>query len=191
MTAKKLLKIFKALSDETRLKIIEALLDGEKCVCEIVPLTKRSQPTVSIQLAKLEEWGIVSSRREGKSVYYRIADPRVKKILAKADFSKWWSVDRKEIEWYPIIDEKKCIGCGMCVATCGREVFEFDFEKNKSRVKNPYNCMVGCDNCSVYCPAGAISFPHKDRKAFIQSLLKKYNIVAKARENLMKRGGEK
>jgi len=176
---KELLKIFKALSDETRLKIVELLLNGEKCVCEIVPFTKRTQPTVSIQLAKLESLGIIESRREGKSVYYRIANPKVREILSKIDFSKWRGIERKEIKWYPIIDENKCIGCGMCITACGRNVFEFDFKKNKSEVKNPYNCMVGCDNCRIYCPAGAISFPQKDRRKFVQSLLKKYNIIAK------------
>ncbi len=69
---KESLRIFKALSNETRLKIVEALLNGEKCVCEIVPLTKRTQSTVSIQLAKLESLGIVKPRRDGKKVYYRI-----------------------------------------------------------------------------------------------------------------------
>jgi len=75
------LKIFKALCDETRLKIVELLLNGEKCVCEIVPFTKRTQSTVSIQLSKLESLGIVESRREGKSVYYKLTNPKVKKIL--------------------------------------------------------------------------------------------------------------
>ncbi len=79
---RELLKIFKALCDETRLKIVEFLLDGEKCVCEIVPFTKRTQSTVSIQLAKLESLGIVKSRREGKSVYYRISNPKVRRILS-------------------------------------------------------------------------------------------------------------
>ena len=176
------LKIFKALCDETRLKIVEFLLNGEKCVCEIVPFTKRTQSTVSIQLAKLESLGVVESRREGKSVYYRISNPKVRKILSKIDFSKWRGIDRKEIEWYPIIDENKCIGCGMCITTCGRNVF--DFKKNKSKVKNPYNCMVGCDNCSIYCPAGAISFPQKNRRAFIQNLIKKYNLIVKAKQEL-------
>ena len=74
-------KIFKALCDETRLKIIESLLDGEKCVCEIVPFTKRTQSTVSIQLVKLENLGIVESRREGKSVYYWMVNEKVKDIL--------------------------------------------------------------------------------------------------------------
>ena len=180
------LKIFKALSDETRLKIVRFLLKQEKCVCEIVPHVKRMQSTVSIQLAKLENMGILSSRREGKSVYYRISNPKVRKILSKIDFSKWRGIDRKEIKWHPIIDEKKCIGCGMCITTCGRNVFEFDFKKNKSKVKNAYNCMVGCDNCSVYCPAEAISFPQKNRRPFIQNLIKKYNLIVKAKQELEK-----
>jgi len=71
------LKIFKALCDETRLKIINCLLNGEKCVCEIVSFTKRTQPTVSIQLSKLEDLGIVESRREGKSIYYKIKNKKV------------------------------------------------------------------------------------------------------------------
>ncbi len=76
------LKIFKALSDETRLKIVESLLEGEKCVCEIIPYTKRTQSTVSIQLSKLERLGIVEPRRDGKNVYYKIINPSIKKIIS-------------------------------------------------------------------------------------------------------------
>ncbi len=75
------LKIFKALCDETRLKIVGFLLGGEKCVCEIIPKVKRAQPTVSIQLAKLENLGIVESKRVGKSVYYKLVSDDVVKIL--------------------------------------------------------------------------------------------------------------
>jgi len=75
------LKIFKALCDETRLKIVEFLLNGEKCVCEIVPFTKRTQSTVSIQLAKLESLGIVESRREGRKTYYSLTNAKVREIL--------------------------------------------------------------------------------------------------------------
>ena len=71
------LKLFKALSDETRLNIVEFLLGGEKCVCEIFPHVKRTQSTVSIQLGKLEDWGILKSRREGKKVFYSLKDLRV------------------------------------------------------------------------------------------------------------------
>ncbi len=78
----KKLKILKALSDETRFKIVNYLLkNGEKCVCEIVPHIKRAQPTVSLQLAKLESLGVLESRRDGKSVYYKVVNSKVKKIL--------------------------------------------------------------------------------------------------------------
>jgi len=76
------LKIFKALGDSTRLKIIEFLLDGEKCVCEIFPHVKRTQSTVSIQLGKLESWGILKSRKEGRRFYYKIENENVDKIFS-------------------------------------------------------------------------------------------------------------
>jgi len=75
------LRIFKALCNEVRLKIVEALLDGEKFVSEIIPYAGRMQPAVSMQLAKLEYLGIVESRREGGKVYYRLTNEKVKKIL--------------------------------------------------------------------------------------------------------------
>jgi len=98
---KESLKIFKALCDETRLKIVEFLLNREKCVCEIVPFTKRTQSTVSIQLAKLENLGIVESRREGKSVYYKIVNDNVRKILRIMNNLKEVS-NTNEIRYKPI-----------------------------------------------------------------------------------------
>ena len=98
---KESLKIFKALCDETRLKIVEFLLNGERCVCEIVPFTKRAQSTVSIQLAKLENLGIVESRREGKSVYYKIVNDNVRKILRIMNNLKETS-NTNEIRYKPI-----------------------------------------------------------------------------------------
>jgi len=71
------LKIMKALSNGTRLKIVEFLLEGEKCVCEIFPHVKRTQSTTSIQLGKLEKTGILKSRRDGKKIFYSINDLRV------------------------------------------------------------------------------------------------------------------
>ncbi len=79
---KEALRILKALCDETRLKIVEFLNNGEKCVCEIVQFTKKSQSTVSIHLGKLENLGVVESRRDGKKVYYRLVNEKVRKILA-------------------------------------------------------------------------------------------------------------
>lgn len=70
-------KIFKALSDSTRVKIIELLKDGEVCACNFVPHTKKAQPTVSQHLRVLENAGIVKSRKEGKMVLYSITDPKI------------------------------------------------------------------------------------------------------------------
>ena len=85
---KETLKILKALSDETRLKIVEFLLNGEKCVCKIVPHTKRTQSTVSIQLGKLESWGILESRRDGKKIFYKIKDYRVLDVFKALGYPK-------------------------------------------------------------------------------------------------------
>ena len=85
---KKELQILKALADETRLKIIEHLLDGKKCVCEIFPYVKRTQSTVSIQLNILRKAGIVDSKREGKNVYYFISDKKVCDVFKAVGFSK-------------------------------------------------------------------------------------------------------
>ncbi|MEM4153029.1 MAG: metalloregulator ArsR/SmtB family transcription factor [Candidatus Pacearchaeota archaeon] len=88
MNEKETIKILKALSDETRLKIVEFLLDGEKCVCEIFPHVRRTQSTTSIQLSKLESVGIVESRREGKRVFYKIKDYRVCDIFKALGYAK-------------------------------------------------------------------------------------------------------
>ena len=82
------IQILKALSAETRIKIIELLLNGEKCVCEIFPYVKRTQSTVSIQLGKLEKAGIIESRRDGKKVFYRIKDCRVCDMFKTLGHSK-------------------------------------------------------------------------------------------------------
>ena len=82
------LKILNALSDETRFKIINFLLDGEKCVCQIFPHVKRTQSTTSIQLGKLEKWGILESRREGKRTFYGIKDHRICDIFKALGYAK-------------------------------------------------------------------------------------------------------
>jgi len=85
---KKELQILKALGDETRLNIVEFLLDGEKCVCEIFPHVKRTQSTTSIQLDVLRKAGILDSRKEGKKVYYFISNPKVCDVFKALGFSK-------------------------------------------------------------------------------------------------------
>ena len=66
--------IFKALSDETRLRILALLLDGELCVCEIIAALDLPQSTISRHLAYLRNSGWVSDRRQGVWMYYRLND---------------------------------------------------------------------------------------------------------------------
>jgi ArsR family transcriptional regulator len=89
------IKILKALSDETRLKIVEFLLDREKCVCQIFPHVKRTQSTVSIQLGKLENWGILESRREGKQIFYRIKNYKVFDVFKALGYAKDKTLKKK------------------------------------------------------------------------------------------------
>jgi ArsR family transcriptional regulator len=67
-------KLFRALGDETRVRIVALLTHGELCVCHIEAALGLSQPNVSRQLSVLRSAGIVAPRREGNWVYYRLAD---------------------------------------------------------------------------------------------------------------------
>ena len=65
-------KIFKALADETRLRILALLYDGELCVCEIIAALELPQSTVSRHLAYLKNTGWVGDRKQGVWMYYRL-----------------------------------------------------------------------------------------------------------------------
>lgn len=66
-------EIFKSLANPVRLEIIDLLLDGEKCVCEIVEKLRYEQPHISKSLIKLKKAGLIKDRKEGLNVYYSIA----------------------------------------------------------------------------------------------------------------------
>lgn len=68
-----LTRLFRALGDETRLRIVALLAHGELCVCHLEQALELSQPNVSRQLAVLRAAGVVDSRRAGPWVYYALA----------------------------------------------------------------------------------------------------------------------
>ncbi|MBL7054308.1 winged helix-turn-helix transcriptional regulator [Candidatus Woesearchaeota archaeon] len=73
---------FKALADETRIKIVKSLFSGKKTVSEIVPSTEKSQPNVSIALKQLLHAGIIAREKKGKFVHYSLKDPeKIKQII--------------------------------------------------------------------------------------------------------------
>jgi DNA-binding transcriptional ArsR family regulator len=77
-------KYFRVLGDPTRLRIVELIEDGELSVGELVARLQLSQSHVSNHLACLRWCGFVETRREHRSVYYRLADERVAEVVALA-----------------------------------------------------------------------------------------------------------
>lgn len=67
-----LVAIFKALSDETRLRVIKLLEEGELCVCDITAALDMSQPKVSFHLSALKDAGLIRDRKQGKWTHYSL-----------------------------------------------------------------------------------------------------------------------
>ncbi len=78
---KDLVMVFKALSDETRLRIIKLLGHGELCVCDLVAALDMIQPKVSFHLRVLKKAKLLQDRKEGKWMHYRIDDADMFKRL--------------------------------------------------------------------------------------------------------------
>lgn len=76
-------EILKALADPTRLKILYLLKDGELCVCEILESMDKSQSTISHHLNILRKEKVISGRKEGKWVYYKLKNPDIIYNLTK------------------------------------------------------------------------------------------------------------
>lgn len=77
--------LFKALADDTRLRILGLLLTGEICVCDIHETLKISQPKASRHLAYLRRTGLVDTRREGLWIHYRLGKPADPVLAAISD----------------------------------------------------------------------------------------------------------
>lgn len=75
--------LFKIFGDTTRIKIMYALYEGEMCVCAISELLNMTQSAISHQLKTLKDANLVSSRRDGKEIYYSLSDEHVKSIIAE------------------------------------------------------------------------------------------------------------
>jgi ArsR family transcriptional regulator len=76
--------ILKALGQPTRLKIIDFLRDGERCVCEIFPAIGEEQSNTSRHLNTLQAVGILSRRKDGLKIYYAIKHPEVLQMVELA-----------------------------------------------------------------------------------------------------------
>lgn len=76
-----LAEIFKVFGDSTRIKILYVLFESEMCVCDIAQLLNMTQSAISHQLRILKQNSLVKSRRDGKAVFYSLADSHVRTIM--------------------------------------------------------------------------------------------------------------
>lgn len=103
--------LFKALADQTRLRLINLMGDDEVCVCFFVEVLKTNQPKISRHLAYLRRAGIVSPRRDGKWMHYRLVtppDPYAARILNEV---------RKWLENDPAMQRDRARLTRICCAT--------------------------------------------------------------------------
>jgi ArsR family transcriptional regulator, arsenate/arsenite/antimonite-responsive transcriptional repressor len=81
-------RLFHALSDETRLRLLEQLRDGEQCVCELTDTFKTSQSRLSFHLRVLKDAGLVTDRPEGRWIYYSLDREALREV---EDFVAWFT----------------------------------------------------------------------------------------------------
>ena len=78
-----LAELFKVFGDTTRIRILYVLFESEMCVCDIAQLLGMTQSAISHQLRILKDADLVGRRREGKTIYYFLADDHVRTIVAQ------------------------------------------------------------------------------------------------------------
>ncbi len=74
-------EVLKALSQPTRLKILELLRNGEKCICEIVPAINGEQSNISRHISTMQKSHLITTRKDGVKVMVKVRDPKVFEIL--------------------------------------------------------------------------------------------------------------
>lgn len=78
-----LAELYKVFGDSTRIKILYVLLESEMCVCDIASLLKMSMSAISHQLRVLKQSHLIKYRKEGKTVFYSLADGHVRTIISQ------------------------------------------------------------------------------------------------------------
>ncbi|MBQ9131915.1 MAG: winged helix-turn-helix transcriptional regulator [Clostridia bacterium] len=95
------IKVFKALADDNRLEVMELLMSGEKCGCELVEALKIGQSTLSHHMRILCEAGLVDSCKEGKWMHYSLSAEGSAQVRA---FVEKYTLSPEQTESYPKCD---------------------------------------------------------------------------------------
>jgi ArsR family transcriptional regulator len=112
--SKQMAALFRILSQPARLRIILALANQEACVCHLETALNLRQAYISQQLMALREANLVTSRRDGRNIYYRLSDPALLEIIQEV--GKWIEGDKFHLEQYTFpggIPLENCI-CPRC-----------------------------------------------------------------------------
>jgi ArsR family transcriptional regulator len=119
-------EILNAMSHPARLEILELLRDGESCVCHIQAMLDHRQAYISQQLNILRQAGLITSRKEGLRVYYKITNPdlfdlldQVKGILQK--LGKWQPDGSTHDD---LVRKKKACNCPQCAPQVEKQISE-------------------------------------------------------------------
>ncbi len=110
---KELERYFKALADGSRLRILNLLLHGELCVCDIQYVLQTPQPNVSRHLSYLKNSGLVLDRRDGSRIFYRLAAPMEGNKKGLFDFFQTACKDEKQLR-----SDKKRLKEAVAVGAC-------------------------------------------------------------------------
>ena len=79
-------EVLKALAQPTRLKILELLRHGERCICEIIPAINGEQSNISRHISLMQKSHLVTTRRDGVKVMVKVKDPKIFEILDHVGF---------------------------------------------------------------------------------------------------------
>jgi ArsR family transcriptional regulator len=91
-------KLFNALADRTRLRLLNLMADGEVCVCFFVDVLQQSQPKISRHLAYLRNAGVVATRRDGKWMHYSIVEPSAPYAMRIFNEVRNWLAEDEEMQ---------------------------------------------------------------------------------------------
>ena len=84
ISATRISKLFQAMSDPTRIRLLSALFSTELCVCDLAALAGMTQSAISHQLRLLREWKLVKARKDGRIVYYTLDDEHIHEFIQLA-----------------------------------------------------------------------------------------------------------
>lgn len=196
-----LAKQLQILAHPARLQLLEILALGPQCVCDLVMMTGKRQPYISQQLAALRDADLVITERQGWNIFYRTNFTKLVDLQAAVSQlphshqknnganqmtvqnsnNSWHAIPRDQIDWKPAIVADRCVGCGLCVTSCGRGVYAFDYDVNKPVVFNPLMCMVGCTTCATLCTQDAIEFPST---GYIRQVIRQKKLLRQSKDLL-------